>query len=127
LPVLHLVVFDESNPHSVAFQLRELALSVDRTAVELGREVSSDVVGPLVLAFRDASLGGFEPEEGEVLETACASLSALLSRAERAAFGLSDELQRRFFSHAGTPAPLGQGTVKRPSEVLKAAAEVRER
>jgi uncharacterized circularly permuted ATP-grasp superfamily protein/uncharacterized alpha-E superfamily protein len=122
LPVLHLVVFDESNPHSVAFQLRELALSVDRTAAELGREVSSDVLDPLVLAFREASLAGFEPEAGEVLEAACTELSALLSRAERAAFGLSDELQRRFFSHAGTPAPLGQGTVKRPSEAVKSAS-----
>ena len=31
----------------------------------------------------------------------------LLGRTERAAFGLSDDLQRRFFTHAGTPAPVG--------------------
>ena len=35
--------------------------------------------------------------------------------------GLSDELQRRFFSHAGTPAPLGPGKARRPSEAWKAA------
>ncbi len=121
LPVLHLVVFDESNPHAVAFQLRELWLSVERTAAELGREVSGDVLGPLSLLLRAVSLEGFEPEEGSVLEVSCASLAELLGRAERAAVGLSDELQRRFFSHAGTPAPLGHGTVRRPSEAWKAA------
>jgi len=121
LPVLHLVVFDETNPHSVAFQLRELWLSVERTATELGREVSTDQLGPISLALRAVSLEGFEPEEGSVLEGSCAALAVLLGRAERAAVALSDELQRRFFSHAGTPAPLGQGTMRRPSEAWKAA------
>ena len=36
-------------------------------------------------------------------------MAALLARVERAAYELSDELQRRFFTHAGTPAPLGIG------------------
>jgi uncharacterized alpha-E superfamily protein len=120
LPVLHLVVFDESNPHSVAFQLRELWLTVERTATELGREVSTDVLGPIATTLRTVPLEGFEPEEGSDLEAACKSLAALLGRAQRAAVGLSDELQRRFFSHAGTPAPLGRGTVRRPSEAWKA-------
>ncbi|MDB4937727.1 MAG: hypothetical protein JWP87_4699 [Labilithrix sp.] len=120
LPVLHLVVFDESNPHSVAFQLRELSLSIERTAAELGREVSGDLLGPLVRELRGARLEGFEPEEGAALEAACEELAHLLRRAERSAYGLSDELQRRFFSHAGTPAPLGHGTVRRPSEAMKA-------
>ena len=121
LPVLHLVVFDESNPHAVAFQLRELWLSVERTAAELGREVTSDGIGPLAVALRSVRLEGFEPEEGSVLEASCKELADLLGRAERAAVGLSDELQRRFFSHAGTPAPLGPGKARRPSEAWKAA------
>ncbi|CAN5922689.1 circularly permuted type 2 ATP-grasp protein [soil metagenome] len=104
LPVLHLVVFDESNPHAVCFQLRELALSLASAAEELGHEVSADVLGPVAAALRDVSLEGFEPEEGEVLERSCAALVTLLGDAQRSAFGLSDELQRRFFSHAGTPA-----------------------
>jgi uncharacterized circularly permuted ATP-grasp superfamily protein/uncharacterized alpha-E superfamily protein len=107
LPVLHLVVFDETNPHAVAFQLRELMLTLERVGAELGAEVSSDALGPLGEALRDAPLAGFEPESGEVLETACADLAVLLGRAERAASSLSDELQRRFFTHAGTPAPVG--------------------
>jgi uncharacterized circularly permuted ATP-grasp superfamily protein/uncharacterized alpha-E superfamily protein len=123
LPVLHLVVFDESNPHAVSFQLRELWLSVERTAAELGREVTSDVLGPIATSLRAVALEGFEPEEGSELEASCATLAALLGRAERAAIGLSDELQRRFFSHAGTPAPLGHASARRPSEAWKAARD----
>ena len=120
LPVLHLVVFDASNPHSVAFQINELSVLLGRTTTELGREVP-DVLGPLVSAFRDSPLEGFEPESGDVLEAACADLAALLGRAEQAAFRLNDELQRRFFSHAGTPAPFGRNAVMRPSEPMRAA------
>jgi uncharacterized alpha-E superfamily protein len=105
LPVLHLVVFDETNPHAVAFQVRELALTLERTALELGGDVS--VLAPLADAIRRVSLAGFEPESGGVLEAACADLAGLLHRAERVAFGISDELQRRFFTHAATPVPLG--------------------
>jgi hypothetical protein len=64
-------------------------------------------LGPLARALRTAPLEGFEPEGGAALEKACADLAALLELARGAAFGLSDELQRRFFTHAGTPAPLG--------------------
>ena len=63
--MLHLVVFDESNPHAVAFQLRELALSVERTAAELGREVSTDVLGPLARALRAVPLDGLRAGGGE--------------------------------------------------------------
>ena len=109
LPVLHLVVFDESNPHAVAFQLRELTLALEHTAVELGRDVAGDALAALVEALGRVSLVGFEPESGAILAAACADLAGLLSRAERAAYGVSDDLQRRFFTHAGTPAPLGGG------------------
>jgi len=112
LPVLHLVVFDESNPHAVAFQLRELALTLERTAVDLGGAASGDVLGPLAAALGRTPLIGFEPESGEVLEAACAGLAALLSNAERGAYAVSDDLQRRFFTHAGTSAPLDAGAAR---------------
>ena len=107
LPVLHLVVFDETNPHAVAFQLRELPDHLERTAAELGGAVMGAALGPLAKALRGMSLAGFEPEGGAALEAACVDLARLLDAARAAAFGLSDELQRRFFTHAGTPAPLG--------------------
>lgn len=107
LPVIHLIVLDETNPHSVSFQLREVAIALVRTGAELGAEVSGEELGSLMGALRSLSLAGFEPESGELLEGACNDLSGLLARAERVAFKISDELQRRFFTHAGTPAPVG--------------------
>ncbi len=107
LPVLHLVVFDESNPHAVAFQLRELRAMLDRMAADLGGHVSGETLRPLAEALASTPLAGFEPESGPELEAACASLSALLGRVERAAFALSDDLQRQFFTHTATPAPVG--------------------
>jgi uncharacterized circularly permuted ATP-grasp superfamily protein/uncharacterized alpha-E superfamily protein len=107
LPVLHLVVFDETNPHAIAFQLREMAGTMERISAELGIGLMTDVLGPLADTLARAPLAGFEPESGEVLEAACAELAALVGRTERAALSLSDEAQRRFFTHAGTPAPVG--------------------
>lgn len=109
LPVLHLVVFDETNPHSLAFQLRDLAQTFERTAEELGGEAPGDALAPLAKALSRTSLDGFEGESGELLERACSDLSDLVWRIERGAYAVSDELQRRYFSHAGTPAPLGGG------------------
>jgi len=109
LPVIHLVVLDDTNPHAVAFQLRELAISLVRTAAELGGDVSTDDLGPLIAALRTLPLVGFEPESGEVVDAACANLLVLLQRAEQVAYEISDDLQRRFFTHAATPASVGIG------------------
>jgi uncharacterized circularly permuted ATP-grasp superfamily protein/uncharacterized alpha-E superfamily protein len=107
LPVLHLVVFDETNPHAVAFQLRELSVTLERIAAEVGGEVVGDVQGLCADALCNASLVGFESEANDVVEEACTDLAMLLGRIERAALGVSDRVQRRFFTHAETPAPLG--------------------
>jgi uncharacterized alpha-E superfamily protein len=108
LPVLHLVVFDESNPHAALFQLLELLRALERTGAELGAEISGGALASLAAALRSAPLAGFEAEAGEELEEGCAELAGLLVRVERAAFAVSDELQRRFFTHAGT-APVSVG------------------
>ena len=110
LPVLHLVVFDETNPHSLAFQLRDLTHTFAGTARELGGVRPGEALGPLSKALSRTSLDGFEGESGDLLERACSDLSDLVWRIERASYAVSDELQRRFFSHAGTPAPLGART-----------------
>lgn len=108
LPVLHLVVLDDTNPHSVAFQLRELAAIIERIETELGFESHlGEAIAPVSEALRDAPLGGLEAEDGAPLEDACAHIVMLLDRAEHVAFSLADELQRRFFSHAASPAPVG--------------------
>ncbi|HVJ91679.1 MAG TPA: circularly permuted type 2 ATP-grasp protein [Labilithrix sp.] len=109
LPVIHLVVLDETNPHAIAFQLRELAVALVRTAAELGGDVATEELGPLIATLRTLPLVGFEPESGDVVEQACANLAAVLERAEQLAYAISDDLQRRFFTHAATPAPVGIG------------------
>ncbi len=109
LPVVHLVVFDETNPHAVAFQLQELATMLDRIVSELGGKQASSFLRPVAEALEAADLRGFELESGEALEVACAKLQALLRRAEHAAFALSDDLGRQFFTHTATPAPVGIG------------------
>ncbi len=105
LPVLHLVVLDETNPHSVAFQLRELAVALIRTHAQLGGEPTGDELGGLIAALRNLPLVGFEPEKGEELEKACRNLAEILERAERLSYAVSDDLQRRFFTHTRHGAP----------------------
>ncbi|MBX3226450.1 MAG: circularly permuted type 2 ATP-grasp protein [Labilithrix sp.] len=108
LPVLHLIVLDETNPHAIAFQLRDLAITLVRTHAQLGGDMSGDDLGGLIAALRNLPLSGFEPEKGEELEKACKHLASILERAERMAYAISDALQRRFFSHTGTQ-PIGIG------------------
>jgi uncharacterized alpha-E superfamily protein len=93
-------VFDESNPHSVAFQLSVLERYLARIAKELGHgrpDTLQEVAG---------QLRGFDltPFEAEDCEEACAALATLLRNIRATAFALSDDVQRRFFIHtAGGP------------------------
>jgi uncharacterized alpha-E superfamily protein len=103
LPVLHLVVLDTSNPHSVCFQLRDLLRNLDASAEELGAPMPDAELRRLAGALGATELAAFEPPA----EPSCASLRELLRGVREAGFALSDALQRQFFSHAGTPAPLG--------------------
>jgi uncharacterized circularly permuted ATP-grasp superfamily protein/uncharacterized alpha-E superfamily protein len=109
LPVLHLVVLDPTNPHAVAFQIRELGTMLERVAKELGAQPSLEELRALERELDSTSLAGFEAESGPVLENACVSLGNLLVRAEKAAFALSDDLGRQFFTHTATPATVGIG------------------
>lgn len=105
LPVLHLVVLDPSNPHAVLFQLDDLLRNLDAAAAELGAAMPDADLRAVRGALEAVDLAAFEPEQGEALEAACAALAGSLGAARSTAFQLSDDLHRRFFSHAGTPAP----------------------
>lgn len=109
LPVVHLVLLDDTNPHSVSFQLRELSSGLARTAAELGGERA----GAQLAVARDElvalPLARFDGEDVGALDEACLALAELLRAAQGAGFALSDELSRRYFSHAETPAPTGMG------------------
>ncbi len=99
LPVTHLCVMDTTNPHAVLFQVREIEDTL--------RELSAPVEAFAELSRASASLAAFPldslAEEGDTLAAACKELGVLLAQTERAGYALSDELSRRFFSHAGSP------------------------
>ena len=95
LPVVHLLVFDTSNPHSVAFQVGALAREFELTARELNHPMPPQVA---VLERRLArfDLTAFEAED---CVAASARLASLLADAQLTAQSLSDEVHQRFFIH----------------------------
>ena len=96
LPVLDLLLFDESNPHSLCFQLAALAGRLQTLQEQLGFHPVNDITS-LLRALRGFDLAYLDIPEGPSSEP----LSALLTACQRCAFGLSDELTQRFFIHAG--------------------------
>jgi uncharacterized alpha-E superfamily protein len=96
LPLLDLLLLDESNPHSVGYQLAALSGQLERIKTRLGFEPFNDPCSLLeaLRSFDLAHLEKFRPSRSE-------PLSALLAACERCAYGLSDELTQRFFIHVG--------------------------
>jgi uncharacterized circularly permuted ATP-grasp superfamily protein/uncharacterized alpha-E superfamily protein len=102
LPVLDLLVSDESNPHSVCFQLAVLGRDIQEFETRLSFRPINDP-RPLIeslRAFDLAQLDNLRPAYGED-EPFGELLAAILRACERFAYGLSDELSQRFFVHAG--------------------------
>jgi len=96
LPLLDLLLLDESNPHSVCYQLAALGGQLEKIKTRLEFEPVNDpnsLLEPL-RRFDLAHLENLPPYQSE-------PLSALLVACERCAYGLSDELTQRFFVHAG--------------------------
>ena len=93
LPVLDLLVCDEGNPRSVAFQVKGLVEYVAKLELSHGR-FASDVLAPGHAALR--LLGAAD------LHLESPALAALLVQLQRAAHVLSEELSLKFFSHAAS-------------------------
>lgn len=93
LPVLDLLLRDEVNPRSVAFQVQGLAGYIAKLELSHGR-FASDVLTPAHRALRNLSSADLHPES----ET----LAAVLAQLQRAAHAVSDELTLKFFSHAAS-------------------------
>ena len=102
LPVIDLLVFDDSNPHGVIFQASVLARYLERMARELGADFEGDLGGAL------ERLRGFNLEKLEHLQFSgcrecapCEELAARLRELDQAAGQLSDWLGMRYFTHVG--------------------------
>jgi uncharacterized alpha-E superfamily protein len=102
LPVIDLLVFDDSNPHGVIFQASVLTRYLERMARELGADFEGDLAGAL------ARLRAFNLEKLEHLQFSnyrecepCEELAVLLRELDQAAVQLSDWLGMRYFTHVG--------------------------
>lgn len=93
LPVLDLLLRDEVNPRSVAFQVKGLAEYVAKLELSHGR-FASDVLAPAHHALRSLDTADLHPE-GE-------ALAEVIAQLQRAAHAVSDELTLKFFSHAAS-------------------------
>jgi len=93
LPVLDMLVRDDTNPRSLAFQVKGMSEYIAKLELTHGR-FGSDVLAPAMLALRDLSAADLRPDS-PVLED-------LLEQLRRTAAALSDELTLKFFSHAAS-------------------------
>ena len=91
LPVLDLLVRDDTNPRAIAFQVKGLAEYIAKLELSHGR-FASDVLAPAQAALRDLSALDLHPESE--------ALAALLDQLRKCASTVSDELTLKFFSHA---------------------------
>ncbi|RIX46781.1 MAG: molybdopterin oxidoreductase [Rhodocyclales bacterium GT-UBC] len=102
LPVLDLLVFDDSNPHGVVFQAGVLARYLDRMARELDENNESSLADVLE-RLRAFDLGRLEDLEFGMAraDDACQELATVLRDLDGAAIQLSDWLGMRYFTHVG--------------------------
>jgi len=93
LPVLDLLLRDDTNPRSVAFQVKGLVEYVDKLERTHGR-FASDLLGPAQAALLALGAHDLHPESE--------ALAAVIDQLQRAAHTVSDELTLKFFSHAAS-------------------------
>ena len=100
LPVLDLLVRDEANPRSVAFQVKGLGEYIAKLESTHGR-FGSDVLAPAQALLRALNPIDLHPDS--------TALVACLERLQAAAGAVSDELSLKFFSHAVSRSVLSRG------------------
>jgi uncharacterized circularly permuted ATP-grasp superfamily protein/uncharacterized alpha-E superfamily protein len=91
LPVLDLLLRDDTNPRSVAFQVKGLTEYIAKLEFSHGR-FASDVLAASHASLRELAPADLDPESPVVL--------ALIEQLRKAAGAISDELTLKFFSHA---------------------------
>jgi uncharacterized alpha-E superfamily protein len=91
LPVLDMVVRDEANPRSLAFQAKGLADFIARLEASHG-SFAGPILAPAHAALRALVPGELAPESE--------ALAEVIVELQRAAFAISDAVSLKFFSHA---------------------------
>jgi uncharacterized alpha-E superfamily protein len=103
LPVLDLIVFDDTNPHGIVLQMSQLISYLNELSDNLGQD-QIETTG--VLSAQLKLLGGFDLSRFEnrfenASPAACRGLARLLNEITRNAWALSDQLAMRHFTHIG--------------------------
>jgi uncharacterized circularly permuted ATP-grasp superfamily protein/uncharacterized alpha-E superfamily protein len=93
LPVLDILMRDETNPRSIAFQVKGLSEYIAKLELSHGR-FASDVLAPAQAALRDLAPKDLHPESAAVAE--------VLDQLRKCAGAVSDELTLKFFQHAAS-------------------------
>jgi uncharacterized alpha-E superfamily protein len=99
LPVLDLIVFDETNPHGVALQMHQLIACLSELADNL---LQDPIEATGALPAQLAALANFDLSRFEyATASACDELVHLLDDIASQAWALSDRLAMRHFTHVG--------------------------
>ena len=91
LPVLDMVVRDEANPRSLAFQAKGLAEYIAKIELSHGR-FAGETLAPAHAALRALTPADLDPESER--------LAAVIEQLRGAALAVSDAISMKFFSHA---------------------------
>jgi uncharacterized circularly permuted ATP-grasp superfamily protein/uncharacterized alpha-E superfamily protein len=105
LPVLHLLIFDPSNPHGIAFQLKMLQTYASGVAPHLSLK-SAEAPEQLLVKLASFELKDFDRDSLFVAD-ANVRLLAMMHDVINAVSAISDELARRFFTPLSTPVSQG--------------------
>ena len=93
LPVLDLLMRDDANPRSLAFQVKGMSDYIAKLELSHGR-FASDVLAPGQAALANLTPADLHPES--------AVLADVLEQLRRGASAVSDEISLKFFSHAAS-------------------------
>lgn len=104
--VLDLLLVDETNPRSIGFQLRELAIHVEQLPRRLAQAERGEEERIVMSALTDVRVSRVQDLCETQPDGSRPELAELLERLERYLPGLSDVLTRRFFSHSENPRQL---------------------
>jgi len=91
LPVLDILVRDDTNPRSIAFQVKGLSEYIAKLELSHGR-FASDVLAPAQARLQELTAQDLRPESE--------ALAQVLDQLRRCASTVSDEVTLKFFSHA---------------------------
>jgi uncharacterized alpha-E superfamily protein len=102
-PVLDLLLADEANPRSLAFQLADLAKSIDRLPHSKSSSPRTSAQRTILSALTRLRVAEIGPLVRDYSSGYRGALDALLSQLEHEVPALSDQLSRDYFTHLQPP------------------------